>query len=306
MKQTLPTILLRLKTQHGITLFLDKRIEFGHVCKTVFRANKSGQAVIVKIGLTEEARREVLMNRAGYDDMRRIGAASYLPSPCEFMEISGMPILVMEDCGENLFRRLQRSSNPIKVFKRIASELMRLYQATCHRDESGEGQRALLNAFTVLEEQFRDHLGTYEPFLVSQPLLEILKQKLSGISLNLACFACWDFTPEDMFLTPSGLKIIDPPQYVSGIPIVDLACFAGVSRDVYHLPGSKNGYQLVQKLSFDAGKLLGLTESEINFLFNFGRTLQSSLSSRHRIGKEEKLSKKYFREAKKFLAKCLT
>jgi len=114
-------VLHDLEIRHNI-ICSSEGFEFGHVCKTVFRGKKADQSVVVKIGLTAEARREVLMNQAGYNEMRRIGAENYLPAPCEFIEFSDVPILVMGDCGENLFKLLQRSDDPDEIFKELASD----------------------------------------------------------------------------------------------------------------------------------------------------------------------------------------
>lgn len=303
-KQILAEILERLKNLYGIVCS-DEEIKPGHMCETIFRARKNNRAVVVKIGLTRQAKKEVLMNKKGYDKIRKIGAVDYLPEPCEFVEIKDIPILIMGDCGENLFSLLQNSDEPNKIFDQLASELAHLYQITRQDDKFQEGEKNLLNAYDVLEEQFKNHLCIYEPFSSNQSSLKSLRQKLLRIPITFGCFACWDFTPEDMFLTPAGLKIIDPPEHLFGLPIVDLACFAGVSRDVYKLPGAEYGYKLLRRLAYETGQLLKLDKQTVNFLFNFGRALQCSLSSRYRINKEVELSKKFFHMAKKFLAKCL-
>lgn len=302
-KETLLEILQWLKDKHEIACATDG-FKWGHKCKTVFRANKLGQSLVVKIGLTSEAKREVLMNQEGYRGIREIGADKYLPHPCIIAKFRGVPILIMENCGENFFEMIKRANVPGTAYDNLAGELMCLYRATSRSDWHEKIIENLLLIGTELEKQFRRHLSFFEPFATSEHLFESIKRRFSLISVSSGCFACWDFTPEDIFLAPDGLKIIDPPGIVFGLPIVDLACFAGVARDVYGLPGAEHGYRRLYKLSREVGAMLGISSADSKMLFNLGRALQCSLSSRFQIAKDPARAKKFFLMAKRFIVKC--
>jgi len=300
MNLTVQSVLRWLEDCQGITI-CGQEIKWGRV-KTIFKGTEGNRSVFVKIGITEEAKKEVLMNKNGYDKMREIGAGNYTPNP-RFVEFQGVPIIIMDDCGENLFDMLKGAVNPRSIFDRICEELWHLYRITKIK---GGAEESLENSFRILEEQFSRYLSVYEPFSANQRLLKEIRKKIFRVRSPFICFAFWNFTPEDMCLSTSGLKIIDPPGCVVGLPMIDLACFAGSVRDASKLPGAEYGYDLLKKLASDAGEMLGLKPKDTEFLFNFGRAVQCSLSARYRIGEEDGLSKKFFVEAKEFLAKCLS
>jgi len=102
------------------------------------------------------------------------------------------------------------------------------------------------------------------------------------------------------------LRYADPLPNLLGIPVIDLACFAGVARDAYHLPGSRLGYMVLRKLAlWEVPKIIGLGSEECARLFFFGRALQCSLSSRFRIEKDFLAAEKFYRKSKFFLGKFL-
>src|SRR5690606_2653353 len=79
----------------------------------------------------------------------------------------------------------------------------------------------------------------------------------------------------------------DPKYDIRGNPIIDLACFSGVARDIMKLPASDEGYDLL--FDFATGEVAGmlnLSEESAEKIFNLGRALQCAHGSRFRVESE--------------------
>ncbi len=255
----------------------------GNVVSTVFRASRGEERLVVKIGLSLRAAEEVRMNRAGYEALRRIGAESLIPEPLDFLEFEGCPILVMADCGPDFWRAVQTAPDPVRLYTQLFRDMEPVYSTTKRR---GDGGAYLDSLRKRLVRQYEAHLaGLIKAELVS----ELRELPLGQIAPPALCFSSFDFTPEDVFLTPTGVKFADPLPEVLGVPIIDLACFMGVARDAYRLPGAKEGYEAVETLALTAlPRLLELTAWQARKFFAFGRALQCALSARFRLDSDQK------------------
>ncbi len=253
-------------------------LTLGNVVSTVFRADRAGEKLVVKIGIADRAAQEVRMNCAGYDALRQIGAGSLAPDPLEYVEFNGIPILIMEDCGLDFWHAARVSANPAALYGRLFREMEPVHAKTRRR---GDGEAYLDSLRRRLLRQYEVHLRNLIP---PELIFELADTDLRDLVPPVLCFASFDFTPEDVFLTDKGVRFADPPSEVIGIPIVDLACFAGVARDAYGLPGSDQGYKELETLALNVlPRILELNESPARKFFTFGRALQCALSARFRL-----------------------
>jgi hypothetical protein len=106
--------------------------------------------------------------------------------------------------------------------------------------------------------------------------------------INASAFACWDLTPEDLFIVNGVLKYPDPKASLRGIPIIDLACFGGVCRDSYKLKGSTEAYKTIEAFATgEVAHMFDVNTTDARKLFSLGRALQSALTSRFAIDLEK-------------------
>jgi len=121
--------------------------------------------------------------------------------------------------------------------------------------------------------------------------------------LKFCCFSSWDFVPENICLTALGLKYIDPRKDIIGIPIVDLACFAGLIR-LYDLPEATKGYQMFKEFALTRiPSILDIPEGLPPKIFFLGRVLQCFLSARFRITNKPEQARQIFSEGQAYLEK---
>lgn len=253
-------------------------LTLGNVCKTVYRATSQHRALVIKIGLGERPAHEVRLNRDGYRVLRSIGAGRLLPDPAVYLEIHGTPILVMEDCGPDFLHHVQASNDPVGLYQRLVDEVHDVYLETRCSDSP---QPAVAKTQRLLVDQCRKHLQG----LVDSRLVDRVEDASTDSFADVqSCFSTFDFTPEDVFLTEHGIKHADPLPDALGIPVIDLACFAGVARDAHRLPGSNEGYEIMERYALQVlPNLINLSPSDAQRLFSLGRALQSALSCRFRL-----------------------
>lgn len=303
-QEKLSMVLKSLKNEQGIAL--GEQLTLGNVCKSIYRGEMSGEKVVIKIGITESEQEEIRRNILGYQEMKMIGAQAVIPQSLQRITVLDLPVIIMEDCGLDFWHAVQQSHNPASLYERLAQELLSLYNAT-----KSSAEKAVVSLESIRERLVRQydqclfhsflHDGTDE-LLVDRFRREDLGKYLPKHS----CFASFDFTPEDVFVSSSGLRYADPLPNLLGIPVIDLACFAGVARDAYHLPGSKFGYVVLRKLALqEVPRIIGLGFEECSHLFFLGKALQCSLSSRFRIEKDFLMAEKFYCKSKFFLRKFL-
>ena len=105
-----------------------------------------------------------------------------------------------------------------------------------------------------------------------------------------------------MFVHGEKIRYADPRPGLVGVPIIDLACFAGVSLCAYALPGAEEGYAILKAMACEfVADLLHLPRNQAERLFAFGRALQSAHSARFRVEKNPDLAREFAKESIRFL-----
>lgn len=269
-----------LSQRYNITF--DEQLTLGNVCKSVFRARLGQRSIVVKIGINSREKAEITQNQMGYKLMADIGVSSLIPEPLRVIQLEDVLVILMQDCGNDFWHSVQLSGDPIRLYRRLISETEKIYRASL--SQTVLGVPGVLNALRDrLIRQYEQYL--FPVFGKQRDMVKSLSQvDFQRYTFKMACFSTFDFTPEDVFLTPKGLKFCDPPSDLIGIPVIDMACFAGVSRDAYVLPGSSIGYILLEHFATNIiPDILGFGRKMAISLFEFGRALQCSLSARFRI-----------------------
>ncbi len=272
----------------------------GDVCKTVFRAKRGSRKLVVKIGVGERPAAEVRKNREGYKALRAVGAGRLLPDPVIYLECGDVPVLVMEDCGPDFLHQVTEAVEPVVLYQRLVHQMHEVYRDTLCADSPCV---AVVRTRDLLVSQCRKYLST----MVDESLVNRIEQfdfgSFDGVR---SCFSTFDFTPEDVFLTASGVKHADPLPEAIGIPVIDLACFAGVARDARALPGSVEGYEILKKYALEClPELLGLRTNDACRLFSLGRALQSAFSARFRLTKDDDHAKVLASACEDHIRDCL-
>lgn len=277
---------------YGITT--KQQIAPGEMADGMCLATRRNQRLVIKIGFSELGKHEIRQNLQGYKNLDLIGANSLIPNTLEFYEHDQILFLVMSDCGMSFREMLVSEKQPAKLFQRLIGELLPIYQST--EREAVAALDSLSFTRNFLAEQYRQFLL---PEFQEESTDELVN-RLLAINLEIfrparACFATFDLTPSSVFLCGDGLRFTDPQPLVVGIPIIDLACFAGVCRDSQKLPGSAEGYAQLERYALtDITAIVGLSRDLARKLFVLGRALQCALSSRFSIGRDDNKAREMY------------
>jgi len=285
----------------GIVCDRENPLTLGNVCPWVFPAQQADMALVIKVGLSERAAQEVRMNQEGYENLKLIGASLLIPEPLQFIELYGVPVIIMGNCGEDFYHTVHQVPNPLEFYKYLTDHIEHIYCATLTTDTSA------LPGLEILRERLIRQYVVYLDGLVDLTLIEKLRSvSLAPFVPPMVCFSTFDFTPEDVFVTAKSVKYVDPLPVNLGVPIIDLACFAGVARDAHNLPGSIEGYKALEHYACKKlPSLLNLSPQVASPIFAFGRALQMSLSARFRVKTEPEKAKRFAKQSMKFLREVL-
>ena len=275
----------------------------GHVCPAVYKAqDRYGKPVVVKVGNNTATIQEIAKNLEGYKMLKKIGLDCICPN-IYFAEVrQESALIVMEYCGKDLHSTLEISLNPETVFHELVSQLKNVYKSSVRTESPVKSIQMVLSKIL---EQYDMYLATvFDRSYQLQSVLDVLPSRINIEAFRLSCFSSWDFTPRNVFLTKNGLKYIDCNDNVMGIPIIDLACFAGVVKDIHSFPGSIDGYDFLANFAVDEiADMLEIDPVQSLRLFYLGRLLQLFLGARFRINTDPILAKKFYENAVEFLKK---
>src|SRR3989338_5535039 len=215
---------------HTYGLKIIEPLELGYNSDALYRvSNGRGMMFVLKIATTMNSIREIRMNLQGYENLERIGLKRFVPAIVASEINDDFAMILMEDCGPNYLSQARESTDPISLYQRTAAELKEMY--TISRREGHEGQQMLEGIIALIIEQYDHYIQkTFDPCMAVVSQLQLLPQVIRAERVSSYCFSNWDFTPEDIYMTPQGLKYSDPHAEVLGVPIVDLACLAGLVR----------------------------------------------------------------------------
>lgn len=259
-----------------------------------------GKSLVIKIPVNENSRQEIQENIQGYISLRQQGLQELLPETIRVKSFNSSNYLITTYLGNDFAYRAQNEPHPETLYQELIAQLFPIYKKTL-RENSVDTEMFFRFIKNKLKKNFINHILPSE-IVTKEELKDFLDIDISKLVSKRSCFAVFDFTPEDIYLQNGSLKYPDPKQNVRGNPIIDIACFAGVSRDVLNLPGSNDGYRMLQDFALDdVGSLFSLNKEQSEKIFNLGRALQCSLSSRFRVDSEPAKARAFALQSLKYL-----
>jgi len=283
-KGGIPEYVKEFSSKENIELL--ERFSSGNSGALVYKVRMAGKDAVLKIASEGKGLNEIRENLAGYEKIREARLGEILPENVRVYENGGSTAIVMEYLGDSFYDRALKENAPINLYKGLADAFGQLCERTVRKDRESE---------RMLKEAKKNIHSKYEEFLlregyVNRRDIELLDSvDTDALSPDYSSFGCYDFTPEDVFLANGRLKYPDPKQEVRGCPLISLAAFAGVSRDSYGLPGSEEGYRVLENLAVETlPHLLHIEPPKARKLFAFGRAMQLAISAKYRLKADPK------------------
>lgn len=278
-----------------------ENLGLGNMCKTVYPARRGDEKLVVKFGIGEDAALEVERNIVGYEELRSMGAARLIPPRVQVLEVSGIKLLIMSDCGPDFVHASRKAQNPVELYEQLVRGMRVIYEETL------TDTPCVLGKIRDVRELLVQQCTTYLQGRVNEALLRrVHEYNFDALDSVRSCFSSYDFTPEDVFITSEGVKYVDPIPGQLGCPVIDLACFAGVARDAHALPGSVSGYEVLERFATEElPSILHLSPKEAIRLFALGRALQSALSARFRLESDPQQAERHVHACNEQLARVV-
>lgn len=228
--------------------------------------NEVGASLVLKYSQSEAGIQEIVTNLKGF---KKLG--QYAPHVYASDIRADSAYILMQNLGNDFSSMSVMSTDNAKSYTDLVKELEQLYNVSLHtlQDEQACFLSGMLEIYRLIDDDFyKDYLGS------SIEVIHKIKQHFL-FSVNTQTFSCWNFRPTNVYLNNGKIKITSPLSQLNGVPIIDLAVFAGVARDVLALPGSQQGYELLYNFATTrVATLLGIRESKAIKLFHAGRILQ--------------------------------
>ncbi|MFH0830056.1 MAG: hypothetical protein V1887_02765 [Candidatus Aenigmatarchaeota archaeon] len=259
-----------------------ERFGSGNSGALVYRVRTGGKDAVLKMASGGRGLDEIRGNIAGYEKIREARLEEILPEDIRVYADKDFTAILMEYLGDSFYDRTLKEPEPTGLYRELAGSFRRLCERTVRKDD--ESRRMLVEVKDNLRAKYEDFL-LGEGYIGKQDVGLLDSVDTDALSPDFSSFGCYDFTPEDVFLVNGRLKYPDPKQDVRGCPLISLAAFAGVSRDSYGLPGSEEGYGVLERLAVeDLPELLHISQPNARRLFSLGRAMQLAISSKYRIG----------------------
>ena len=279
------------------------KFQLGNVCKAVFRVQDlAGNTLVLKVGTDARGMAEIRRNKIGYDKLISLGLDSFIPRIHAYEINDFFAVLLMEDCGEDVLTQIKKSDNPAKLYDLITEGIEPVYRRS--KRQGADGSNMIQSVQKKIKEQYQTHLRSpFDPEGCLEAQIRSMDAFIDHVSVPFFCFSNWDFTPDDVYLTTDGIKYSDPHEEVTGNPIIDMACFAGVAV-AHGLPGSVEAYGRIEAFAIQrVADILEIDEHIASKLFFLGRILQCFLSTRFRGKEFPEQAKQLFAEARIYLEK---
>ncbi|HII71170.1 TPA: hypothetical protein HA265_00255 [Candidatus Woesearchaeota archaeon] len=293
--------MLSLKPQNKIEFTTVKTFTRGHSTCLVRLVETEEGTFVLKSAEKDNTRGryELENNLAGSEEIEQMGIATIIPARYEFFQTDDAYHLIMSYLGEDLETMVNKSQRPEREFHQVLLNLAYVYNRT-HRsgyDSAAEARQYIEKMIALTE---KNHMLANEGRADSR-FVDMLEQ-FRIPEMAASTFACHDLTPEDLFLCDGQLKYPDPKAGLRGVPIVDIACFAGVCRDSYNMKGAKTAYDRMKEFALDLSTGFGMTRVQAESLFYLGRALQASLSAR--FAKYDDKRHEHNEKAKNYITKA--
>ncbi len=281
-----------------------EQITSGHRCGHIYRVrNRSGQLLVLKAAEDVEGKEEIRRNLEGYKKLKILGLDYFIPYIVSSSVSEEGGHILMEDCGNDLAALLRGGQIDPSTYNSFESELLKIYAKSLRDgiDPSGHINFQIETAKNLYRDFFKAHFGSSELNGAVETLHSLMPQQTTRF-----CFASWDFMPGNIFFSGVGMKFADPTESVTGIPIIDLACFSGSLGDVYRYAGAKEWYENLKKFSLGpVAEMLCLSRKEAEQIYLLGRLVQTLLSLRATIQQDSANKTVFVGRTEKYIKQLL-
>ena len=283
-------------------------------CRMFSGVTRSGTEAVIKAAfLNTESSNEISNNFGSYLLAMEHGV-NLFPGIIEFYIVPLRPnhkvvaevlFLAMERAGTPVYRYLERSEHPMKVYDSLYGQLYATYEKTLSHDPPA-GRLFIERRFTDLERYFGGHLKD-AGFSGDEEMGKILALRHRLLSLRIESVALTTGGEMDavhVFFSKEGkVTLIDPkpPEQMMGFPQHDLAIFGTLVKEVYHLRDGDYGYQKAKETARRVGSLQGISQEISDALFIIGEIRLLATAARFRVGVHDDLARKYADMAKQKL-----
>jgi hypothetical protein len=260
----------------------------GHVSKGVALVRSlygnANSLSVIKTADGARTLRELRENYIGYHHLQQMGVGDFVPPIIDvyLSEIRNLGYIWMEFAGDNFYDTVFASDNPFENYQLLIREVQKIYGRTLQHDQYNQVTAQMQFISNKIAHVERKYLQVFHDENMTHLLCQAeLFVETVIRSSRLICFSHWTFTPEDVYVRNDRILCSDLGKLILGLPIIDLACFAGVARDEYRLPYAESGYELIFNFATHGlAEMLGI-KSEISIkIFYLARVLQSFLSAR--------------------------
>lgn len=255
--------------------------------------------VVLKVAVNERSQQELEANKSGYIQLRQEGLERVLPDTLITSSLQGRGFIIMSYLGDDFLDRVKQSADPLKDYEKLCTLMNEIYTQTRRISDHSNSSLSLVQ--TLLLNAYKQRLLPSK-LITESAVKQAASVDITGLAPTYSTFACFDFTPEDIFIQGGTFKYPDPKHQIRGLPLIDLACFSGVSLDSYHLPGSEQGYRVIENFALqEVSRLLELDEASAQKIFNYGRAFQLAMSAKVRINSEPEKAQSFASQSLDYL-----
>lgn len=273
------------------------KIQAGHSGALLFRTRTSqGERFVIKISDDKISTKEIKSNSRAYKQIKAEGPARLIPHIEVGEDASGRKYIIMPDLGETFSSQARSEAGAdYRAFQQS------VWQAFVESFKKESPMNEHSDSIRVAKDALRQYQQTLRTGGIPNDTTVAAIDKISAdaISSGASSFFLLDFTPDNVFIYDGHVQFIDPweQETYRGSPIVNLAQFQTLAKDIYGLPGVEDAGELFEALFSKIGDKLGLSTYQVLAQRNLGAALQFSLSSFTRLHSDPEKAHEYYKES---------
>ncbi len=275
---------------------LIREITPGHTGCEVLHVEVRGVEKVFKQSILPEGVAEIRANSVGYGMIEEAGAGLLVPQPnVLFIEDDTLFRLEIPYLGHTITHEL--GNNEALNWDRFWLDVQ---GGATEGGSSQPGSQAQgLAEYTAQTAHWLDKVAPYFPDLpsVSQLLTNVPLESLTGNGPSTLMLL--DFTPDNTFMTPAGVKFIDPWTQATyqGSFLPSVGQFDTLLRRVYGFEPNADYDTKRNEAANALAQHMGLTSEQGAAHLRLGAALQYTLSAFVRLESNEPLARQYYEQA---------
>ena len=256
----------------------------GHQEASIVRFKKDDQLLVAKFSPVgkNSSSDDIEDNISGYEKIAEIGASGIIPEYLQKFNVQGNVALVMSDLGKNF----RHTSTRVSDYQNMGCSFIQAVKNALIADKDKNCITPSMLEIKRYMSQYLTQLST----IMDASTMRNLNDWEPDMEFDFASLMLLDFTPDNVFMQINKISFIDPWKQTSylGHPAVSLGQFSTLAHDVYDLPNSKKGKEILQELAIvECSKILKCSEIVSLHAFNAGSILQYILSAYVRREKDK-------------------